>query len=151
MIVSLMRRKPKYDDNLLQEYDLQKQHFSLLEIMYNSLSDIIIADRYIYNRHKSWGDDSAELITQKIADAKYNIYKNSQIFELAINDYFNTTKLTCKCEKGVFRVYEGFMSNISKIDSKYLILKEKLQQCKIKNHCGAKLTYHPNFIDLSIL
>ena len=160
--INSLKGKNRYSDTILKEYDELRKDNSPTDIMCNALSMIIKSNDYINNhyirvegsryRQPAWGDDSDELIKQKIADARYNIYENTCLFELAINEYFNTSGITCEVSKySSFHVYDSLFMSVSDKSSEYLILKENLQRCKLDNGCGARLTYHPNLFDFSLI
>lgn len=85
--INSLKGKNKYSDTILKQYDELRKDNSPTDIMCNALSMIIKSNDYINNhyirvegsryRQPAWGDDSDELIKQKIADARYNIYENT--------------------------------------------------------------------------
>ena len=157
-VINGLKSKSKYSDKILREYNDLRYDNSPSEIIINSLSEIIKANNCIFGGNhytKNNLEDTDRL--KEITDSKHNIWKNRQLFELAINEYFKTESIIVEYEKGGLHVYQSLLEYIKK-DSpeyikkdspEYIVLKEKIDMCAYNNDI-LYFQFRPNLFDISL-
>ena len=158
-VINGLKSKSKYSDKILREYNDLRYDNSPSEIIINSLSEIIKANNCIfgcnhYTKHnrifgcKNNLEDTDRL--KEIIDSKHNIWKNRQLFELAINEYFKTESIIVEYEKGCLHVYQPVLEYIKKDSPEYIVLKEKIDMCSYNNDILHEFQFRPNLFDISL-
>lgn len=151
-VINGLKSKSKYSDKILREYNDLRYDNSPSEIIINSLSEIIKANNCIFgcNHYTKNNLEDADRL-KEIIDSKHNIWKNRQLFELAINEYFKTESIIVEYKKRGLHVYQPVLEYIKKDSPEYIVLKEKIDMFAYNNDILHEFQFRPNLFDISFI